>query len=39
LYLNVSLTLCWCAEYIYQGVVLICCIAYFKKGAWQSRQI
>lgn len=39
LYLNVSLTLCWCAEYIYQGVALICCIVYFKKGIWQNRQI
>ena len=39
LYLNVSLPLCWCAEYIYQGVVLICSMVYFKYGTWRNRRI
>ncbi len=37
--MQLSLAVSWCSEYVYQGMVLLMCLAYFRYSSWQTRRI
>ncbi len=37
--LKLDVAVCWTAEHVYAGVLLICSYAYLKTGRWKNRKI
>ena len=37
--LKPDVAVCWTAEYVYSGVLLICSWWYMRSGRWKNRQI
>ncbi len=38
-WLKMDVAICWTAEHVYSGVLLICSLIYMKSGLWKGRNI
>ena len=38
-WLKMDVAICWTAEHVYSGVLLICSIIYMRSGRWKNRKV
>jgi hypothetical protein len=38
-WLKLDVAICWTAEHVYAGMLLICSWIYMKSGRWKNRKV